>query len=124
MADNHLMYSVSSDWGAQQNCHVFEKTHFSKPTFCKVCNKFIWGLSKQGLSCRTCRMPIHPRCQALIKDQACGNTGSTVESLQSKQAILMLASSHFSSCVFSKKKNSSFSFLFFLFSYFFFFLNY
>ena len=32
--------------------HQMEKVHFSKPTFCAFCGEFIWGLLKQGYSCK------------------------------------------------------------------------
>eukprot|EP01097_Dermamoeba_algensis_P005744 TRINITY_DN362_c0_g1_i1.p1 TRINITY_DN362_c0_g1~~TRINITY_DN362_c0_g1_i1.p1 ORF type:complete len:856 (+),score=141.65 TRINITY_DN362_c0_g1_i1:134-2701(+) len=42
--------------------HTFAKVHFNYPTFCDYCGEFIWGLGKQGYSCRVCRFAIHKRC--------------------------------------------------------------
>ena len=35
--------------------HDWRKKHYSKPTWCAVCSKFIWGLGKQGFVCRGTR---------------------------------------------------------------------
>ncbi len=32
--------------------HEMVKVHFNKPTFCKYCTDFIWGLGKQGYACK------------------------------------------------------------------------
>ena len=32
--------------------HQMVKVHFSKPTFCSFCGDFIWGLLKQGSTCK------------------------------------------------------------------------
>jgi hypothetical protein len=55
--------------------HQMEKVHFSKPTFCSFCGEFIWGILKQGYSCKgkifklkfqvenlVCAYPTHKRC--------------------------------------------------------------
>eukprot|EP00012_Vannella_robusta_P005522 CAMPEP_0206199686 /NCGR_PEP_ID=MMETSP0166-20121206/10413_1 /ASSEMBLY_ACC=CAM_ASM_000260 /TAXON_ID=95228 /ORGANISM="Vannella robusta, Strain DIVA3 518/3/11/1/6" /LENGTH=436 /DNA_ID=CAMNT_0053617843 /DNA_START=1056 /DNA_END=2363 /DNA_ORIENTATION=+ len=47
--------------------HQFAKKHFSKPTWCAHCEKFIWGLGKQGYSCKVCSYPCHPKCTALVE---------------------------------------------------------
>ena len=31
--------------------HNFVRKHFNKPTWCHFCQKFIWGLAKQGYQC-------------------------------------------------------------------------
>eukprot|EP01129_Flabellula_baltica_P001127 TRINITY_DN1103_c0_g1_i1.p1 TRINITY_DN1103_c0_g1~~TRINITY_DN1103_c0_g1_i1.p1 ORF type:complete len:518 (-),score=112.17 TRINITY_DN1103_c0_g1_i1:41-1594(-) len=47
--------------------HSFTAVHFSKPTFCKYCTNFIWGLTgKQGLSCTQCGYPAHKQCYKLV----------------------------------------------------------
>jgi len=42
--------------------HDFKKKHFSSPTWCEFCQKFIWGLGKQGYACTECQYPAHPKC--------------------------------------------------------------
>ena len=36
----------------------------SRPTFCEVCGKLLWGMSKQGVKCRGCKAICHRKCQA------------------------------------------------------------
>eukprot|EP01096_Ripella_sp_DP13-Kostka_P002151 TRINITY_DN1287_c0_g2_i1.p1 TRINITY_DN1287_c0_g2~~TRINITY_DN1287_c0_g2_i1.p1 ORF type:complete len:447 (+),score=207.12 TRINITY_DN1287_c0_g2_i1:33-1343(+) len=43
--------------------HLFVKKHFGKPTWCAFCEKFIWGLGKQGYQCTVCSYPVHPKCK-------------------------------------------------------------
>lgn len=49
-----------------ENPHSFKPTSFTIPTTCFVCGSSIWGLSKQGLSCRNCSMTIHAKCQMRV----------------------------------------------------------
>ncbi|KAJ8037439.1 Protein kinase C delta type [Holothuria leucospilota] len=42
--------------------HNFKLYSFKQPTFCSLCDKFLWGLFKQGYSCKECRMAVHRRC--------------------------------------------------------------
>jgi len=52
--------------------HNFHKKHFSKPTWCAFCEKFIWGLGKQGYGCKICYYPCHPKCLDLITEPCPG----------------------------------------------------
>lgn len=51
--------------------HEFRKWHFSKPTWCDFCSKFIWGLGKQGDYCKNCKYSAHSRCARLVKNSPC-----------------------------------------------------
>ncbi|KAJ3293946.1 hypothetical protein HK104_004102 [Borealophlyctis nickersoniae] len=42
--------------------HDFVLTTFSKPTYCDACGKFLWGLVKQGYSCRACGYNADWKC--------------------------------------------------------------
>eukprot|EP01102_Stenamoeba_stenopodia_P013479 TRINITY_DN4383_c0_g1_i2.p1 TRINITY_DN4383_c0_g1~~TRINITY_DN4383_c0_g1_i2.p1 ORF type:complete len:128 (-),score=23.86 TRINITY_DN4383_c0_g1_i2:72-455(-) len=53
--------------------HDFKKIHFNKPTWCSYCNKFIWGVGKQGYSCRACAYPIHKQCMLTTKQNPLKN---------------------------------------------------
>jgi len=46
--------------------HTFKLVHFSEFTWCKFCTKFIWGLGKQGYSCKACKYSVHTKCLKLV----------------------------------------------------------
>eukprot|EP01125_Pyxidicula_operculata_P007815 TRINITY_DN2645_c0_g1_i1.p1 TRINITY_DN2645_c0_g1~~TRINITY_DN2645_c0_g1_i1.p1 ORF type:complete len:524 (+),score=61.34 TRINITY_DN2645_c0_g1_i1:65-1636(+) len=47
--------------------HKFELVYFSKPTFCTLCDNFIWGVfNKQGYKCTDCEMTAHKDCYKLV----------------------------------------------------------
>lgn len=52
--------------------HDFVKKHFNKPTWCAFCEKFIWGLGKQGYACKKCTYPCHPKCRSLVTEECPG----------------------------------------------------
>lgn len=48
------------DWAV--GTHTLYMHHFNSPTWCSICQQFIWGLGKQGLRCSLCKMPVHKKC--------------------------------------------------------------
>ncbi|KAJ3156326.1 hypothetical protein HDU89_004108 [Geranomyces variabilis] len=46
--------------------HNFETTTYSKPTYCDACDKFLWGLAKQGAQCKNCGFNAHRKCQHTV----------------------------------------------------------
>ncbi|KAJ3323366.1 hypothetical protein HDV06_001886 [Boothiomyces sp. JEL0866] len=46
--------------------HNFVLTSYSKPTYCDLCSKFIWGLAKQGCKCTGCGYNTHKKCKDLV----------------------------------------------------------
>eukprot|EP00211_Chloroparvula_japonica_P001879 CAMPEP_0119128046 /NCGR_PEP_ID=MMETSP1310-20130426/6357_1 /TAXON_ID=464262 /ORGANISM="Genus nov. species nov., Strain RCC2339" /LENGTH=483 /DNA_ID=CAMNT_0007118351 /DNA_START=184 /DNA_END=1632 /DNA_ORIENTATION=- len=40
--------------------HTLKLYHFSKPTWCDQCGKFLWGLGQQGYICTVCSGAFHP----------------------------------------------------------------
>lgn len=47
--------------------HNFLKHHFNRPTWCKLCDEFIWGLGKQGYRCDKCKFAVHKKCLEKVK---------------------------------------------------------
>eukprot|EP01006_Ploeotia_vitrea_P008679 TRINITY_DN20784_c0_g1_i1.p1 TRINITY_DN20784_c0_g1~~TRINITY_DN20784_c0_g1_i1.p1 ORF type:complete len:648 (+),score=27.72 TRINITY_DN20784_c0_g1_i1:43-1944(+) len=50
--------------------HNWVATHFKQPTWCKYCNKYIFGVGKQGLLCPECTTTIHSRCRDRVRFSA------------------------------------------------------
>ncbi|KAJ3069405.1 hypothetical protein HDU99_002951, partial [Rhizoclosmatium hyalinum] len=63
--------------------HQFFPHTFMKPTFCQICNKFIWGIAKQGLQCNQCGLDAHYRCATATRN-AC-HTG--LKAISSKDTV-------------------------------------
>ncbi|XP_010862655.1 protein kinase C epsilon type isoform X2 [Esox lucius] len=46
--------------------HKFSNHNYKAPTFCDHCGSLLWGLMRQGLQCKVCKMNVHKRCQANV----------------------------------------------------------
>ncbi|KAH7712737.1 CAMK/PKD protein kinase, partial [Aphelenchoides avenae] len=42
--------------------HTLSVHNYKTPTVCKVCDKLLLGLMKQGLRCRDCKVNVHKKC--------------------------------------------------------------
>ncbi|KAJ7990774.1 hypothetical protein DPEC_G00290400 [Dallia pectoralis] len=51
--------------------HKFNIHNFKSPTFCDHCGSLLWGLLRQGLHCKICKMNVHIRCKANVAP-SCG----------------------------------------------------
>ncbi|KAJ3994622.1 hypothetical protein F5050DRAFT_1772912 [Lentinula boryana] len=56
---------IGDDVGAQQP-HNFKSSSFSIPTTCGYCKTSIWGLSKQGKTCKVCNLSVHAKCELKV----------------------------------------------------------
>ncbi|KAI8144182.1 hypothetical protein BJV82DRAFT_608592 [Fennellomyces sp. T-0311] len=54
------------DSGLSAQPHVFKASSFTIPTTCDYCNNTIWGISKQGLTCKACGFNCHARCEMKV----------------------------------------------------------
>ncbi|KAK0221763.1 hypothetical protein IW262DRAFT_1375858 [Armillaria fumosa] len=57
--------AVGDDLGAQRP-HTFKSSSFSIPTTCGYCQTSIWGLSKQGKTCKVCGISVHSKCELKV----------------------------------------------------------
>lgn len=58
---------AQQETGSETREHDLKKAYFTKPTNCRQCDKFIWGvLQKQGLECAACRFTCHFKCEAQV----------------------------------------------------------
>lgn len=72
-----IVAAVGDDEGGQQP-HAFKGSSFSIPTHCGYCKSSIWGLSKQGKTCKACGLSVHAKCELKVPADCSGATGSTL----------------------------------------------
>lgn len=75
--------------------HVFKSSTFSIPTTCGYCKVSIWGLSKQGKTCRSCGLSVHSKCELNVPAQ-CSNVHGNYkasEILQSPTSAVSISES-------------------------------
>ncbi|TNN30338.1 Protein kinase C epsilon type [Liparis tanakae] len=46
--------------------HKFSIHSFKVLTFCDHCGSLIWGLLRQGLQCKVCKVNVHRRCESNV----------------------------------------------------------
>ncbi|XP_064420833.1 protein kinase C eta type [Latimeria chalumnae] len=46
--------------------HKFSVHNYKVPTFCEHCGSLLWGLMRQGLQCKLCKMNVHIRCEGNV----------------------------------------------------------
>ncbi|KIO29728.1 hypothetical protein M407DRAFT_21153 [Tulasnella calospora MUT 4182] len=69
-----ILGALGDDTGAQQP-HNFKSSSFSIPTPCGFCKSSIWGLSKQGKTCKACGLSVHAKCELKVPAECSGATG-------------------------------------------------
>ncbi|CAD5212116.1 unnamed protein product [Bursaphelenchus xylophilus] len=51
---------------AYQLPHTLSVHSYRTPTVCKICDKMLLGLVKQGMRCRDCKVNVHKKCAAFL----------------------------------------------------------
>ncbi|CAF0773576.1 unnamed protein product [Rotaria sordida] len=57
-----IIWRSDQETSAQPRDHVLTEHTYKKPTYCSVCDYFMWGLIKQGKRCKVCRRDFHHQC--------------------------------------------------------------
>ncbi|KAF8318394.1 hypothetical protein DL93DRAFT_2075793 [Clavulina sp. PMI_390] len=63
--------AVGGDVGGQAP-HMFKDASFAVPTTCGFCQSSIWGLSKQGKTCKKCGLCVHAKCELKVPAECRG----------------------------------------------------
>ncbi|KAI9463789.1 hypothetical protein F5148DRAFT_1286022 [Russula earlei] len=95
--------ALGGDEGSQRP-HSFKGSSFTIPTECGYCATSIWGLSKQGKTCRSCGLSVHSKCELKVAADCSGVRGvrqkiTDSESVLSSTPALSRSSSRASSAV-------------------------
>ncbi|KAF4617582.1 hypothetical protein D9613_005637 [Agrocybe pediades] len=56
---------ITDDLGSSAP-HSFKSSSFTIPTPCGYCKSSIWGLSRQGKTCRACGLSVHAKCELKV----------------------------------------------------------
>ncbi|KAI0270983.1 hypothetical protein BGY98DRAFT_1100477 [Russula aff. rugulosa BPL654] len=66
--------ALGGDEGSQSP-HSFKSSSFTIPTECGYCATSIWGLSKQGKTCKACGLSVHSKCELKVAADCSGSRG-------------------------------------------------
>ncbi|XP_016129379.1 protein kinase C epsilon type-like [Sinocyclocheilus grahami] len=58
--------SVGSQRFSVNMPHKFRIHNYKVLTFCDHCGSLLWGLLRQGLQCKVCKMNVHKRCESNV----------------------------------------------------------
>ncbi|KAK7133236.1 hypothetical protein R3I94_015189 [Phoxinus phoxinus] len=67
--------------------HQFREHNYKVLTYCNHCGSLLYGLMKQGLQCKSCKMNIHKRCEQNVAPN-CGVNSSELASKLSEIGLL------------------------------------
>ncbi|XP_061600605.1 protein kinase C epsilon type-like [Cololabis saira] len=64
--DDTVVESVGSQRFSVNVPHKFSIHNFKVLTFCDHCGSLLWGLLRQGLQCKVCKVNVHRRCESNV----------------------------------------------------------
>ncbi|XP_024152435.1 protein kinase C epsilon type isoform X3 [Oryzias melastigma] len=64
--DNTVGEPVGSQRFSVNVPHKFSIHNFKVLTFCDHCGSLLWGLLRQGLQCKVCKVNVHRRCESNV----------------------------------------------------------
>ena len=77
----------------KKNGHEFRHQYLNKPTWCKICSKFIIGLTmeqQKAYRCRCCKMAAHAHCCLTFEDRCVTQAGLSVAVRAHSEEVMKL----------------------------------
>ncbi|KAF9193140.1 hypothetical protein BGZ51_004112 [Haplosporangium sp. Z 767] len=65
-AEINTIVQTMGETGVQNEPHDFKAASFTIPTSCDYCQSTIWGIAKQGFTCRDCGYNCHSKCEMKV----------------------------------------------------------
>ncbi|KAG0367239.1 hypothetical protein BGZ54_004196, partial [Gamsiella multidivaricata] len=65
-AEINTIVQAVGETGVQNQPHDFKAASFTIPTSCDYCQSTIWGIAKQGFTCRDCGYNCHSKCEMKV----------------------------------------------------------
>jgi Protein tyrosine and serine/threonine kinase/Phorbol esters/diacylglycerol binding domain (C1 domain)/Regulator of chromosome condensation (RCC1) repeat len=69
--DMSVSAETSGDEDNKLSLHDFRVKTFTKPSWCGVCDQFLWGLVRQGVRCSKCSLAAHHFCRNVDLSGVC-----------------------------------------------------
>uniref|UniRef100_A0A670XMT3 Protein kinase C n=1 Tax=Pseudonaja textilis TaxID=8673 RepID=A0A670XMT3_PSETE len=61
--------------------HKFRIHNYKVPTFCDHCGSLLWGILRQGLQCKMCKINVHIRCESNVAPNCGVNAAELAKTL-------------------------------------------
>ncbi|GMR53700.1 hypothetical protein PMAYCL1PPCAC_23895, partial [Pristionchus mayeri] len=68
LASRNNCLSISEPVAPPRMPHTLSIHNFKTLTVCRVCDKMLLGIIKQGFRCRDCQVAVHKKCSSLLGD--------------------------------------------------------
>ncbi|KAG0292801.1 hypothetical protein BGZ98_002458 [Dissophora globulifera] len=91
-AEINAVVQAVGETGVQNQPHDFKAASFTIPTSCDYCQSTIWGIAKQGFTCRDCGYNCHSKCEMKVPPN-CTNVKGGAKAQRNSVIIPSLSSS-------------------------------